>query len=298
MCKNKKAKCLKKGFTLVEVLVVVVIIGVLAAISYPIFSKAILKARATEAVNLLETVKKKQVNYYANKAAQSEGAYMTMEQLNKSPITNSSQSLDGDSLKVNEKYYLSSAGNGAQVAYKKTSSSSPLFTLSLCYDKAGLACTGEICKSFGDTVVDSLECGGGCEGPDCGTYSCEPDSPRPTCETGCKNNYYWSTLSCSWAGSCDCSEPEPVTDCNSGDTRRGTNGCKDTCDSTGHWQNSQTPMSSEEEWNPTEGRCTTKEKPKAACPDGTIILRTINGVHQCKKFENGEEKDWVDGESC
>ena len=50
----------KKGFTLTEVMVVVIVIASLAAIAYPMYSKVIMKARITEAISLIELVRSAQ----------------------------------------------------------------------------------------------------------------------------------------------------------------------------------------------------------------------------------------------
>ena len=53
-----------KGFTLIELLVVVLIIGILASIALPQYMRAVEKARASEGIQMLETVAKGQIAHY------------------------------------------------------------------------------------------------------------------------------------------------------------------------------------------------------------------------------------------
>ena len=58
-------KALQKGFTLIELMIVIAIIGILAAIAIPAYQDYTIRAQVTEGLNLTGAVKASVAEYYA-----------------------------------------------------------------------------------------------------------------------------------------------------------------------------------------------------------------------------------------
>src|SRR5579871_4733258 len=60
---------LQKGFTLIELMIVVAIIGILAAIAIPAYQDYTIRSQVTEGLNLAGAVKTSVAEFYANNGA-------------------------------------------------------------------------------------------------------------------------------------------------------------------------------------------------------------------------------------
>jgi type IV pilus assembly protein PilA len=62
-------KSIQKGFTLIELMIVVAIIGILAAIAIPAYQDYTIRAQVTEGINLADAVKVAVADYYTQNGA-------------------------------------------------------------------------------------------------------------------------------------------------------------------------------------------------------------------------------------
>jgi type IV pilus assembly protein PilA len=62
-------KLIQKGFTLIELMIVVAIIGILAAIAIPAYQDYTIRAQVTEGINLADAVKVAVADYYTQNGA-------------------------------------------------------------------------------------------------------------------------------------------------------------------------------------------------------------------------------------
>ncbi len=167
----------KKGYTLTEVLVVVLIIGILGAIAYPVYTKTIMRSRAAEAVNLLELTRDKQMTT-VSRSGKYFSDFATIDQLT---ANKSKETPAGRQMQVGK--YTISLNDGAEcltVTYPNTKPE-PAFSFSSAYDDSALGCTGAICATFAG-IVGAAESVCNCGGQACGAGL---DQDKLTCACSC-----------------------------------------------------------------------------------------------------------------
>ncbi|NJO16171.1 MAG: type IV pilin protein [Thioploca sp.] len=94
------------GFSLIELMVVVIIIAILAAVGYPMYRGHVLKSRRADAKSALVQLTQLQENYYTNNSNYA----TTFTALNKS--FNEFEIIDDTTLKSAEGYYLITLSGG------------------------------------------------------------------------------------------------------------------------------------------------------------------------------------------
>jgi len=133
-----------RGFTLMEIMIITLIIAVLSALAYPLYRKSVNRARMVEAVSLIQIIRDKQThNFSVNKVYLQ--SFDGMGQLTTSKIsagfTGTTAVLGAYTIKLNP------AANCLTVRYFRNNVE---FTLAAGYEKPGLGCSGDICGFLGE----------------------------------------------------------------------------------------------------------------------------------------------------
>lgn len=268
------SKPFKKGFTLTELLVVVLVIGVLAAIALPSYTKSVKKSRASDALNNLNIVSLKQQDYMLNNEKYAEN----FKDLNV-PIVG--LTADSNTATVGTfQYTLSDACINASNTRAGES-----YTFSKNVETQQVGCQGDVCSMFADLVSEGdVGCEyngvGGGDGSgitpgskDCGDCSltcCDGSTVYGQCNTITGQCYNYPT--------CPICDDGPKV-CKTGETKT-ENNCVYTC-SNDAWVYSQ-PAAGYDGYDADQGRCY-----KNACPQNTVQKNTIDGVHYCRTYQNG-----------
>lgn len=268
-----KIKPFKKGFTLAEMLVVVLVIGVLAAIAIPSYTKSVKKSRVSDALNNLEIVSTKQQDFLLN----NEKYASTFKELNV-PIAgfnaNESTATVGNFTYTLSEGCISAAG--------------PDYTIGRNTNNE-VRCISGNCGFISDLVQegDLSDCENTNSGDGDGAVACnltcvQPCDYGPDIQGTCVLN--GGVASCSYSSECASPGEQPNYDC--GNVKNGetttSGGCIYTCQ---NGSLNRTGVAEGFVWNPTQGKCM-----PSLCQEGIVQRNTVDGVHYCRTYHLGE---WV-----
>lgn len=149
MTKNKKKKRIK-GFTLIEITVVVLIIGVLASMMLPVYKRAVEKSRASEPMSKLSSIAKAQnIHKYSAAHYTDEVGNLDISLKDK----NNGESVMGDSFESEYfTYKVYGDEESAAVAKRRTNNEEDIYEISVDYETGKLFCSPEghpICIALG-----------------------------------------------------------------------------------------------------------------------------------------------------
>ncbi|WP_428897348.1 prepilin-type N-terminal cleavage/methylation domain-containing protein [Parelusimicrobium proximum] len=178
----------KKGFTLIEISVVVVIIAVLAALAVPAYQKSVEKSKNAEAVTILNKIKSEQ----SKRAAFNNGEYAgKFSEL--SPVIQGKKSDSAEIATANFTYHLKGSGANAYAEavptgkYEYVVRTDGYESGNLCADGKDAGIVSSLYKGCEEVAVNacvSNPCGAGC--PEENSCGCKPE--QAVC---CNSNQVW-----------------------------------------------------------------------------------------------------------
>lgn len=163
----------KKGFTLTELLIVVLVISVLAAVALPSYNRAVERTRAAQGVTTLQNIAKAQANYIARRGSYTSSMYALPIDLK----DKDGKDVEGDTFSDQYFDYTIYGDVLSQSIAKREARWN--YELAIDYDTGKLYCTpedNEICKALGFDVntkeIPEISSGGGSTNIVCNEYTC------------------------------------------------------------------------------------------------------------------------------
>ncbi len=220
----KKIK--KKGYTLMEVLVAVVIVTILVAVSVPLYNKVVVRASVSDALNNLSVLAQAQDRYFVNN-----GSYTKNISDLKIPLKGTNS--------LNTTNFNYTVGQEEEDFCVYAASNTDNYSLAKNYKShSKIACSGEDCEQVGFTRTgeEDIEeiCRGNGSTGDCGGLNCEApwrlNAEECVCECDLNSCNPGFTLN-NQNGNCSCDCNKTQSDCQPGETFN-AQACSCSCEKT------------------------------------------------------------------
>lgn len=191
----------RKGFTLVELLVVVIILGILATISVPTYNRLIKRSRVADGLNVLDLLATAQDKYYIQHGKYSTGLAELNVPIKEHRVPNPNAPYTNI---ITKNFTYDKGGsnqNTSNCIFAHSNDKNMPYTLVKNYaTKEPVRCEGNDCSKIEDFVskVENLGsmCPAGQENCEWNEETCYPQQPLAAPECGCKDPYTPPSQTC------------------------------------------------------------------------------------------------------